>query len=255
LHHRSILLGRLSRAVSTGGFADDAAVRRNRQGTVSMAAHGHVIEENGAMMTRRLLQLFIGLAMYGLSIAMFIRAGLGLDPWDVFHQGIAAKTGLSIGTVVMVTSFLVLLLWIPLRQRPGIGTLFNAVLVGVFADIGLALIPAFSHLVGQAAMLAGSVLLNAIASACYIGARLGPGPRDGLMTGLSGRTGWSVRASRTGIEVVVLAAGWLLGGSVGVGTVLYALTIGPLVQHLLPRFTVPEPKVTTPAASEAPLVP
>ncbi|MDQ0851668.1 putative membrane protein YczE [Arthrobacter sp. B3I9] len=207
------------------------------------------------MMTRRLLQLLIGLAMYGLSIAMFIRAGLGLDPWDVFHQGIAAKTGLSIGAVVMITSFLVLLLWIPLRQRPGIGTLLNAVLVGVFADIGLALMPAFSHLVGQAAMLAGAVLLNGIATACYIGARLGPGPRDGLMTGLVGRTGWSVRAIRTGIEVVVLAAGWLLGGSVGVGTVLYALAIGPLVQLLLPRFTVPERKETTPEASEVPLAP
>jgi uncharacterized membrane protein YczE len=207
------------------------------------------------MMTRRLLQLLLGLAMYGLSIAMFIRAGLGLDPWDVFHQGIAAKTGLSIGTVVMVTSFLVLLLWIPLRQRPGIGTLLNAVLVGIFADIGLALIPSFSQLVGQAVMLAGAVLLNGMATACYIGARLGPGPRDGLMTGLVARTGWSVRAIRTGIEVVVLAAGWLLGGSVGVGTVLYALAIGPLVQLLLPRFTVPEPKVTTPEASEVPLVP
>ena len=194
------------------------------------------------MMIRRLLQLLIGLAMYGISLAMFIRAGLGLDPWDVFHQGLAVKTGLSIGTVVVIVSFLVLLLWIPLRQWPGIGTLCNAVLVGVFADVGLALIPEFSHLGGQAAMLAGAILLNGIASACYIGARLGPGARDGLMTGLARRTGWSVRTSRTGIEVVVLAAGWLLGGSVGVGTVLYALAIGPLVQLLLPRFTVPESK-------------
>ena len=192
------------------------------------------------MMTRRLLQLLIGLAMYGLSLAMFIRAGLGLDPWDVFHQGLAIKTGLSIGTVVVIVSFLVLLLWIPLRQWPGFGTLCNAVLVGVFADVGLALIPEFSHLGGQAGMLAGAILLNAVASACYIGARLGPGARDGLMTGLARRTGWSVRTSRTGIEVVVLAAGWLLGGSVGIGTVLYAVAIGPLVQVLLPRFTVPE---------------
>ena len=190
--------------------------------------------------------------MYGISLAMFIRAGLGLDPWDVFHQGVAVKTGLSIGTVVVIVSFLVLLLWIPLRQRPGIGTLFNAVLVGVFADIGLVLIPSFSHLAGQAAMLVGAVLLNGIASACYIGARFGPGARDGLMTGLARRTGWSVRASRTGIEVVVLAAGWLLGGSVGVGTVVYALVIGPLVQLLLPRFTVPEQEATTPVATEAP---
>jgi uncharacterized membrane protein YczE len=192
------------------------------------------------MMPRRLLQLFLGLAMYGISLAMFIRAGLGLDPWDVFHQGVAAKTGLTIGTVVVIVSFLVLLLWIPLRQWPGFGTLCNAVLVGVFADVGLALIPEFSHLGGQAGMLVGAVVLNGIASACYIGARFGPGARDGLMTGLARRTGWSVRASRTGIEVVVLGAGWLLGGSVGVGTVVYALAIGPMVQLLLPWFTVPE---------------
>ncbi len=191
------------------------------------------------MMTRRITQLLIGLAMYGISLAMFIRAGLGLDPWDVFHQGVAGKIGWSIGTVVVVVSFLVLLLWIPLRQMPGFGTLANAVLVGVFADIGLALIPAFSHLGGQIAMLAGAVVLNGIASACYIGARLGPGARDGLMTGLARRTGWSVRLSRTLIEVVVLGVGWLLGGSVGVGTVVYALAIGPVVQLLLPLFTVP----------------
>lgn len=202
------------------------------------------------MMTRRLLQLLVGLAMYGVSLAMFIRAGLGLDPWDVFHQGVAGKAGLSIGTVVVGVSFLVLLLWIPLRQRPGVGTLCNAVLVGVFADIGLALIPAFSHLGGQIGMLAGAVVLNGIASACYIGARLGPGARDGLMTGLARRTGWSVRASRTGIEVVVLGAGWLLGGSIGVGTVVYALAIGPLVQFLLPRFTVPEHSAVKAAPEE-----
>jgi uncharacterized membrane protein YczE len=192
------------------------------------------------MLTRRLLQLLIGLAMYGVSLAMFIRASLGTAPWDVLHQGLAARTGLSLGTVVIGVSFLVLLLWIPLRQRPGIGTLCNAVLVGVFADIGLALIPQFSHLGGQIGLLVGAVLLNAAASACYIGARLGPGARDGLMTGLARRTGWPVRVCRTGIEVAVLGAGWLLGGAVGAGTVLYALAIGPLVQWLLPRFTVPE---------------
>ena len=191
------------------------------------------------MMTRRLLQLFIGLAMYGISLAMFIRAGLGLDPWDVFHQGLANRTGLSIGVVVIAVSFLVLLLWIPLRQMPGFGTLCNAVLVGVFADVGLALIPAVSHVAGQAGLLAGAVLVNGVASACYIGAGFGPGARDGLMTGLARRTGWSVRLSRTLIEVSVLAIGWLLGGSVGVGTVVYALAIGPLVHVLLPRFMVP----------------
>lgn len=191
------------------------------------------------MLTRRLVQLFTGLAMYGISLAMFIRAGLGLDPWDVFHQGVAGRAGLSIGLVVIVVSFLVLLLWIPLRQRPGFGTLCNAVLVGLFADLGLAVIPAVTHLAGQIGMLAGAVLLNGIASACYIGARFGPGARDGLMTGLARRTGWSVRLSRTLIEVSVLAIGWLLGGSVGAGTVVYALAIGPLVQFLLPVFMVP----------------
>lgn len=200
------------------------------------------------MLTRRITQLFIGLAMYGVSLAMFIRSGLGLDPWDVFHQGVAIKTGWSIGVVVIVLSFLVLLLWIPLRQMPGFGTLANAVLVGLFADLGLALIPSFNHLGGQIGMLAGAVVLNGIASACYIGARLGPGARDGLMTGLVRRTGWSVRLVRTGIEVVVLSAGWLLGGSVGVGTVVYALAIGPLVQLLLPRFMVPERSRTRLAA-------
>ncbi|SKB67637.1 hypothetical protein SAMN05660916_02086 [Arthrobacter sp. 31Cvi3.1E] len=199
------------------------------------------------MMTRRITQLLIGLAMYGISLAMFIRAGLGLDPWDVFHQGLSQKTGLSIGVVVIAVSFLVLLLWIPLRQMPGIGTIANAVLVGLFADLGLWLIPSFSHLGGQIAMLAGAVILNGIASACYIGARLGPGARDGLMTGLVRRTGWSVRLVRAGIEVVVLAVGFLLGGSVGVGTVVYALAIGPIVQVLLPKFMVPErPKATAP---------
>lgn len=199
------------------------------------------------MMTRRITQLLIGLAMYGISLAIFIRAGLGLDPWDVFHQGVSEKTGFSMGVVVIAVSFLVLLLWIPLRQMPGIGTIANAILVGLFADLGLWLIPEFSHLGGQIAMLAGAVILNGIASACYIGARLGPGARDGLMTGLVRRTGWSVRLVRTGIEVVVLAVGFLLGGSVGVGTVVYALAIGPIVQVLLPKFMVPErPKATAP---------
>ena len=201
------------------------------------------------MMTRRLLQLFTGLAMYGISLAMFIRAGLGLDPWDVFHQGVANRTGLSIGVVVIAVSFLVLLLWIPLRQWPGFGTLCNAVLVGVFADIGLAVIPPVSLLAGQIGLLGGAIVLNGIASACYIGARFGPGARDGLMTGLARRTGWSVRLSRTLIEVTVLAIGWVLGGSVGVGTVVYALAIGPLVHFLMPRFMVP---AATPKAASKP---
>lgn len=204
------------------------------------------------MMPRRLVQLFTGLALYGVSLAMLIRAGLGLDPWDVFHQGLANRTVLSIGTVVIITSFVVLLLWIPLRQRPGFGTLCNAVLVGLFADLGLAVIPEMTDVGGQFAMMGGAVLLNGIASACYIGARFGPGPRDGLMTGLARRTGRSIRLCRTMIEVTVLGIGWLLGGAVGVGTVVYALAIGPLVQLLLPRFMVPETRPTTPSAAEEP---
>ena len=179
------------------------------------------------MLTRRLLQLLIGLALYGISLAMVIRASLGTAPWDVLHQGLAARTGLSLGTVVVVVSFLVLLLWIPLRQWPGVGTLCNAVLVGVFADIGLALIPEFSHLGGQIGLLVGAVLLNGVASACYIGARLGPGARDGLMTGLARRTGWSVRGAGPALKWWSLARAGCSGGSVGVGTVLYALAIGP----------------------------
>lgn len=206
------------------------------------------------MMIRRLLQLFIGLAMYGFSLSLFIRSALGTAPWDVLHQGVAAKSGLSLGVVVIIISFVVLLLWIPLRQRPGFGTLCNAILVGVFADLGLALVPQFSHLGGQIAMLAGAVLLNAVASACYIGARFGPGARDGLMTGLARRTGWSVRVSRTLIEVVVLAAGWLLGGTAGVGTAVYALAIGPLVQLMMPWFMVPaKVSATAQAPSAAPV--
>ncbi|CAM3230590.1 hypothetical protein PSET11_00878 [Arthrobacter ulcerisalmonis] len=206
------------------------------------------------MMIRRLLQLFIGLAMYGFSLSLFIRSALGTAPWDVLHQGVAAKTGLSLGVVVIIISFAVLLLWIPLRQRPGFGTLCNAILVGVFADLGLALVPQFSHLGGQISMLAGAVVLNAVASACYIGARFGPGARDGLMTGLARRTGWSVRVSRTLIEVVVLAAGWLLGGTAGVGTAVYALAIGPLVQLMMPWFMVPaKVSAPAPASSAAPV--
>lgn len=207
------------------------------------------------MMTRRLTQLLIGLVLYGISLAMVIRASLGTAPWDVLHQGLAGKTGLSLGTVVVIVSFVVLLLWIPLKQWPGIGTLGNAVLVGVFADIGLAVIPKFSHLGGQAALLVAAVLLNGLASALYIGAGLGPGARDGLMTGLARRTGWPVRGARTGIEVVVLGGGWLLGGSVGLGTVLYALAIGPLVQLMLPRFTIADPKKGTPETRGAAAVP
>jgi uncharacterized membrane protein YczE len=187
---------------------------------------------------RRLAQLYAGLVLYGASMALQIRAGLGLDPWDVFHQGIADRTGLSFGTVVMLTGAVVLLGWVPLRQRPGVGTISNVLVIGIAVDATLALLPrAGSTPIGVAMLIAG-VGLSGVAGGAYIGAGLGPGPRDGVMTGLVRRTGGSVRVVRTTIELTVLAAGAALGGTVGVGTVVYALSIGPLVHVLLPRLTV-----------------
>jgi uncharacterized membrane protein YczE len=190
---------------------------------------------------RRLAQLYAGLVLYGASMALQIRAGLGLDPWDVFHQGVSDRTGLSFGTIVIITGALVLLAWIPLRQRPGIGTISNVFVIGFAVDAALALIPDASWLPAQLTMLASGVVLNAVAGAAYIGAGLGPGPRDGLMTGLVRRTGGSVGAIRTGIEVSVLVAGFALGGTIGLGTVVYALSIGPLLHLMLPALTLREP--------------
>jgi uncharacterized membrane protein YczE len=190
---------------------------------------------------RRVAQLYAGLVLYGVSMALQIEAGLGLDPWDVFHQGVAEHTGLSFGTVVIVTGGVVLLAWVPLRQRPGIGTVSNVFVIGIAVDVSLALLPAAASDPAAVAMLLAGVGLNGVASGAYIGAGLGPGPRDGLMTGLVARTGRSIRAVRTSIEVAVLAVGAALGGTVGLGTLLYALSIGPLVHVLLPRMTVPPP--------------
>jgi uncharacterized membrane protein YczE len=182
----------------------------------------------------RLVRLFAGLAAYGMAIALLLRSGLGSSPWDVLAQGVARAAGLSFGATTVAISVLVLLLWIPLRQRPGWGTLSNTLLVGVFADLGLAWLPAVPagphQLVWQSAALAGGLVLLALASALYIGARLGPGPRDGLMTGLVARTGRPVWAVRCAIELSVVAAGWLLGGTVGIGTAVFAFGIGPLIQ-------------------------
>jgi uncharacterized membrane protein YczE len=191
---------------------------------------------------RRLPQLFAGLALYGTSMAMQIRGGLGLNPWDVLHQGLATRLPISFGAITAVTGVAVLLLWIPLRQRPGIGTLANVVVIAFAVDAALALLPAPTGLVPRVAMMVGGIVLNGVASAAYVGARLGPGPRDGLMTGFAARTGRSIRLVRTAIEVVVLGTGWLLGGTVGVGTVLYALAIGPLTQLFLPLFVIREPE-------------
>ena len=188
---------------------------------------------------RRLPQLAVGLVLYGVSIALMVEAALGLNPWDTFHQGVSQVTGLSIGVVVLVTGIPLLLLWIPLRQRPGIGTIANVIVVGPAADLALAVLNPGETLPARIAYLVGGVLLNAVATAMYLGADLGPGPRDGLMTGLVGRfPRLSVRVVRTGIEILVLAVGFLLGGTAGIGTILYAVTIGPLVQVFLPLFAI-----------------
>jgi len=192
----------------------------------------------GRRLPRRLAQLYAGLALYGLSIALLVQADLGLMPWSVLDQGIARSTGISLGTSTIVVGAVVLLTWIPLRQRPGVGTVSNVVVIGLALDAALAVLPEVDGLPLRLGLLVAGVVLNALATAAYIGVELGPGPRDGLMTGLVRRTSRSVRLVRTGIEVVVLVAGVLLGGTIGLGTVVYALAIGPLVQVLLPRVTV-----------------
>lgn len=184
----------------------------------------------------RVAQLFAGLTLYGASIGLLVRARLGLDPWDVFHQGLALRTGLQIGWIVVAVGALVLVAWIPLRQRPGFGTVANVVVVGVVANLALTLIPTPGTLALRMIFLVAGVLANGVATGLYIGAGLGPGPRDGLMTGL-GQRGLSIRVARTTIEVSVLVAGFALGGTVGIGTVVYAFAIGPLAAFFIPRFS------------------
>ncbi|MFI1914868.1 YitT family protein [Nocardia sp. NPDC020380] len=186
------------------------------------------------MLVRRLLALYAGLWLYGFSMAVMIRAAMGLDPWDVFHQGVANHVPLSFGTITALTGAAVLLAWIPLRQWPGLGTISNVFVIAVSVDAGLNWLPQLEGLPLRIGAMLGAVVLNAIASVLYIGAGFGPGPRDGLMTGLVRRTGRPVWLIRTSIEVTVLTIGFLLGGSVGVGTVLYALGIGPLIHLLIP---------------------
>ncbi|CAM8306885.1 membrane protein YczE [Klebsiella quasipneumoniae] len=190
-------------------------------------------------MLRRLLQLYIGLVLYGVSTALFVHANLGADPWDVFHLGVAQQLGISFGTVIILTGAAVLLLWIPIRQMPGLGTVSNVIVLGLAADATLAVLPPLESLVARSALLVVAIVMNAIATGMYIGAGFGPGPRDGLMTGLHARTGWSLRGIRTAIELSVLLIGCLLGGKFGVGTVIYALSIGPLIQLCLPWFSQP----------------
>lgn len=203
----------------------------------------------GRRLPRRLIQLYAGLVLYGASMALIIRSALGNMPWDVLHQGLSERIGWSIGFVSIVIGALVLLAWIPLRQRPGLGTVSNVVVIGLAVDAALAVVPAPGSLPVRVGLLVAGVLLNAFATAAYIGVHLGPGPRDGLMTGLVRRTGGSVRLVRTSIEVAVVATGWLLGGTLGLGTVVYALAIGPLVQLLLPRLSLSPASTPTPTAA------
>jgi uncharacterized membrane protein YczE len=185
----------------------------------------------------RIAALGGGLFLFGVSIGLMVRADLGLGPWDVLHQGIAERTGISMGWVVNGTAVIVLLAWIPIRERPGIGTLCNVLLIGPFVDLTLAVLPEQTNLAIRIALLAAGIVGLAAATGLYVGAGFGPGPRDGLMTGLAKR-GHSIRVVRTAIEVAVLVIGWLLGGTVGIGTLLFALTIGPLVHLLAPRLAI-----------------
>jgi uncharacterized membrane protein YczE len=186
---------------------------------------------------QRFARLAAGLVLYGISDAMLLLAGLGVDPWDVLQQGLSRSFGLGVGTWVNIVGAIVLLAWIPLRQRPGVGTVLNVLAIGTVVNVVLAWLPAPHELSAQAALLTIAILLNGIATGLYIGAGLGPGPRDGLMTGMAAR-GHSDRAVRTCIEVFVLTVGWCLGGTVGVGTIAYALAIGPIVHITLPLLQV-----------------
>ena len=204
--------------------ADPTVVR----GELSVHSHG---------LRFRSAQLFAGLALFGISISLLVRARLGLDPWDVLHQGLAQRTGIQIGWIVDIVGAIVVLAWIPLRQKPGFGTFANVVVVGIVANAALSIVPAPPALALRVILLGTGIALNGVATGLYIGAGLGPGPRDGLMTGL-GRYGLSIRRARVMIELGVLATGFALGGNVGVGTVVYAVAIGPLADFFILRFSI-----------------
>ncbi|MCP3422481.1 membrane protein YczE [Nocardioides pinisoli] len=199
---------------------------------------GPLAQLRAGRLGRRLPQLYVGLVLYGVSLALMVRGAIGLAPWDVLHSGFVRHVPMTLGQAVVLFSFVVLVLWIPLREMPGLGTISNAVVVGLSADATLAVLVRPDAIAARLGLMAGGVLLCGLASALYIGAQLGRGPRDGLMTGLARRTGLSLRLVRTGLEVFVVVVGLLLGGVLGVGTVVYALAIGPLTQLMLPWFTV-----------------
>lgn len=199
-------------------------------------------------MLRRIPQLLIGLVLYGIADAMMIRAALGVDPWTVFAQGLSHLTGIGIGWLTNIIGLCVLVLWIPLRQRPGMGTVLNILLIGPSIELGLWFIQTPPELWQRILLFAGGLLLLAVASGLYIGSHFGPGPRDGLMTGIHSRTGWPIWVGRTMVEVTVLAVGWLLGGDVGFGTVAFAVLIGPLCGFTLPWLAAPKPVKRMPPA-------
>ncbi|SBS70723.1 conserved membrane hypothetical protein [uncultured Microbacterium sp.] len=206
------------------------------------------------VMLIRALQLLVGLVLYGAGCAVMVQAGIGLDPWTVFAQGVSRQTGIGIGWVTNLLGFLILLLWIPLRQKPGVGTIANILLVGTSMQATLAVVPPVTGWLAQGVVFLAGVVMVALASGLYIGANFGPGPRDGLMTGIHARLGWPIWAARLTVEATVLLAGWLLGGTVGLGTVLFAVLIGPLVQIALPPFdrrrrATPTPVEGAPAVS------
>ena len=199
---------------------------------------GPIAQLRAGRLARRLPQLYIGLVLYGVSLAMMVRGALGLAPWDVLHSGFIRHVPMTLGQAVVLFSFVVLVLWIPLREMPGLGTISNAIVVGLSADATLAVLDRPDAMWARIALMLGGVALCGLASALYIGAQLGRGPRDGLMTGLARRTGLSLRLVRTALEVAVVVIGLLLGGILGLGTVVYALAIGPLTQLMLPWLTV-----------------
>lgn len=210
----------------------------NTTSPIGLANLGPLAQLKAGRMPERLLRLMLGLWLYGLSIALMIEGTVGASPWDVFHQGASLHLPLSFGVVMILASVAVLLAWIPLRQMPGLGTVANTLLIGPFADLNLALLATPDNLALRYAFMLAGVVVCAFATGLYIGAQLGPGPRDGLMTGLAHRTGWSIRRVRTLIETAVLAAGVLLGGIFGVGTIVFALGVGTVTQFFLRRLVV-----------------
>lgn len=215
------------------------ALRAGLGRKVALARMTPLEQLRAGRLVHRIVQLNVGLVLFGASMALLLRSRLGLEPWGVLQYGLIQHIPLSYGEMSIAVSFVVLLIWIPLRQWPGLGTVLNAIVIGLSVDATLALVPEIGPLWARVALMVGGIVGNGIAGAMYIGSQLGPGPRDGLMTGLAHRTGRSIRLVRTSLEVIVVSLGWLLGGVVGVGTLLYAVGIGPIVQFFLPMLTVP----------------